>query len=270
MLGVAPPRPLLGAGDLGRGPAASRSSAARRPGPRTRPGRRPPPARRRRAAGRAGRPPRSAGAGRGGLRRAREEHRRRHRQRGRPGRGPADVRRRPPTSATPSPALVCCRLLPSQAGRTARTTAPCMPSATAWVNVTDTSTRPAARSPARTPDRQRPRDAAGVVTPLGPVRRAQPVLGDDVGHPDPPTGAQHAGDLGEHRGLVRGQVDDAVADDHVHRGVRQRDVLDGAAQHARRSSGRPRPRCAGPGRASPRSCRGRRRGRSGRRGGPTG
>jgi hypothetical protein len=52
------------------------------------------------------------------------------------------------------------------------------------------------------------------------------VLGDHVGNADPPAGYQDTEHLGEHGGLVGGQVDDAVGDHHVDGRVRQRDGLD--------------------------------------------
>ena len=69
-------------------------------------------------------------------------------------------------------------------------------------------------------------DASNVATPSGPVGRAQIVLGDDVGHADPPAGAQHPVCLGEHRRLVGRQVDHAVGDDDVDRRGGQGNVLD--------------------------------------------
>ncbi len=59
-----------------------------------------------------------------------------------------------------------------------------------------------------------------------------------------PPGAQHPEHLGQHRGLVGGQVDHAVGDHHIHRAVGQRHVLDGALHelHVRRAGlGRVRP-----------------------------
>jgi len=54
------------------------------------------------------------------------------------------------------------------------------------------------------------------------------VFGDDVGDPDPTTRCEHPEHFGEHRGLVGRQVDHAVGDDDIHRGIGQRNVLDGA------------------------------------------
>src|SRR6185312_3365364 len=49
-------------------------------------------------------------------------------------------------------------------------------------------------------------DTADVAAALGPLAGGEPVLGDDVAHPEPSARPQHAADLGEHRGLVGGQV----------------------------------------------------------------
>ena len=50
------------------------------------------------------------------------------------------------------------------------------------------------------------------------------ILGDDVADADPAARLEHASDLGQHSGLVDGEVDDAVRDDDVD-GVRwQRDL----------------------------------------------
>src|SRR6266851_4426465 len=57
-------------------------------------------------------------------------------------------------------------------------------------------------------------------------------VGDDGGDRHPPAGLEHAGDLGEHGPLVRAQVDDAVADDHVDGGGLGRQVLDVALVEA--------------------------------------
>jgi len=49
--------------------------------------------------------------------------------------------------------------------------------------------------------------------------------GDDVGQGEAPAGGQHAGGLDEDAGLVRAQVDHAVGDDHVERGVVERQLF---------------------------------------------
>jgi hypothetical protein len=73
--------------------------------------------------------------------------------------------------------------------------------------------------------RQGAGDAASVAPPRRSLGRAEAILGDDVGQAEPAAGAQDAGDLGEHAGLLRREVDDAVRDDHVHARRRQRDGL---------------------------------------------
>ena len=55
-------------------------------------------------------------------------------------------------------------------------------------------------------------------------------VGDDVADREPASGPQHPGGLPEYRGLVPGEVDHAVGDQHVDRVVRQRDVLDRSLQ----------------------------------------
>src|SRR4030095_2375931 len=71
-----------------------------------------------------------------------------------------------------------------------------------------------------------PGDAADVAAPLGPLGRAQAVLGDDVADAKSPAGLEHAEGLGEYRRLVDRQVDHAVGDHHVDGLGRQRDRLD--------------------------------------------
>ena len=66
-------------------------------------------------------------------------------------------------------------------------------------------------------ERQGAGDAARVRAPLGSLRRRQPVLGDDVGHAHPAARLEHPRDLAEHRRLVGGEVDHAVADHDVDR-----------------------------------------------------
>ncbi len=99
---------------------------------------------------------------------------------------------------------------------TALTIAPCMPSATWCVNSTVMSSKPAAARPAS----YSVFDSAPAMQPTklpraARVVRTEPVLGDDVADADAPTGSQHAGDLGQHCGLVDGEVDHAVRDDDV-------------------------------------------------------
>ena len=74
----------------------------------------------------------------------------------------------------------------ASAGFVALTIALTMPSATSWVGVSVTSTRPAASSPARNSrERQRARDAARVRAALGALLGRQAVLRDDVRDPHP-------------------------------------------------------------------------------------
>ena len=73
---------------------------------------------------------------------------------------------------------------------------------------------------------ERSGDAAGPLTHVGARRLVHVGVCDYVRHRDAPAGSQHACHLAQDLGLVGGQVDHAVGDDHVHRGVRQRDVLD--------------------------------------------
>ena len=55
-------------------------------------------------------------------------------------------------------------------------------------------------------------------------------VGDDVADREAPTGAQDPRRLAEHRGLVGREVDHAVGDHDVDRGVGERNVLDRALQ----------------------------------------
>ncbi len=77
---------------------------------------------------------------------------------------------------------------------------------------------------------QRAGDTADVVAALGPLVCGEGVVGDDVGDADPAAGSQDAEGLGEHGGLVGGQVDHAVGDDDVDRVRGQRDGFDGALE----------------------------------------
>src|SRR5699024_9829419 len=60
-------------------------------------------------------------------------------------------------------------------------------------------------------------DAADVGAAFGSLFGGEAVFGDDIGDPDPPAGGEHAEHLGEHGGLLRGEVDDAAGDQHNHR-----------------------------------------------------
>ncbi len=108
---------------------------------------------------------------------------------------------------------------------TALTIAPCIPSATWWVNVTSTSSKPAASRPASySPFRQRARDAADVACRArarsSGASRSSATTSDDA---DPAARLENARDLGEHRRLVGREVDHAVRDHDVDRLGRQRE-----------------------------------------------
>src|SRR6266536_6127137 len=75
-------------------------------------------------------------------------------------------------------------------------------------------------------NRQRARDAAYVRAALGTLGRSDLVLGHDVRDAEAATQPEHPERLGENRGLVNRQVDDAVGNDHVDRAVWQWDGLD--------------------------------------------
>jgi len=65
---------------------------------------------------------------------------------------------------------------------------------------------------------------------LGSLLGRQRIVGDYVRHANPPTGPQHALNLGKHSRFVGCQVDDTVADHHVDGRRRQRHVLDDALE----------------------------------------
>jgi hypothetical protein len=78
----------------------------------------------------------------------------------------------------------------------------------------------------------------------GPVGCGHVVFGDHVGDADTPTWRKHSVHLGQHRGLVDGQIDHTVRDDHIDCAVGQWHLLDGALEefHVRRTGlGRVRP-----------------------------
>ena len=73
---------------------------------------------------------------------------------------------------------------------------------------------------------ERAGDAGGVKTVrLAQIGRKRP-LKDDVRDDHPPAGLEDAVHLAEDLRLVRREVDDAVGDDHVHRAVLDRQLLD--------------------------------------------
>ena len=92
-------------------------------------------------------------------------------------------------------------------------------------------------------------------------------VGDDVADREAPAGPQHPGRLAEDRGLVAGEVDHAVGDDHVDRVVRERHLLDRPLQELDVLDSGLALVARAPARASRRSCRGRRPCPSGRPGG---
>ena len=92
-------------------------------------------------------------------------------------------------------------------------------------------------------------------------------VGDDVGDGEAAAGLEHARGLAQDLRLVGGEVDDAVGEHDVDRVGGQRDRFDVALEPVDVRRCRPWPGWRGRGRASRRSCRGRRRCRSGRRGG---
>jgi hypothetical protein len=102
--------------------------------------------------------------------------------------------------------------------------AECMPSATRWVGVISMSVKPAAARPSRYfADGQGAGEAADVVAAFGAVGRGEVVGGDDVGDAEAPARFEDPVGLGEHGGLVGGQVDDAVGNDHIDGARRQWD-----------------------------------------------
>ena len=118
----------------------------------------------------------------------------------------------------------------------ALTIAPCMPSATSWVNSTEIVLE-AGRLQAgdvlalgeRAGDAA---DEASRARPDPPAR--QPVLGDDVADPDPAARLEHPCDLGQHGRLVGREVDHAVRDHDVDRVRREA----GSARSCPSGSGR--------------------------------
>jgi DNA invertase Pin-like site-specific DNA recombinase len=113
----------------------------------------------------------------------------------------------------------------------ARMMAECIPSTTSWVGVMLMSAKPALARPSRVfGEGQRAGDASDVAAPLGAVCCGQVVFGEDVGDAEPAAGPEHAETLGENGGLVAGQVDHAVGDDHVDRLIRKRDRFDMALE----------------------------------------
>jgi hypothetical protein len=73
-----------------------------------------------------------------------------------------------------------------------------------------------------------PADARGPEVGAADDGVLEGLLADDVGDRQPPTGTQHAGRLGEHRLLVRAQVDHPVGDHAVDAAVIQGECLDAA------------------------------------------
>ena len=107
-------------------------------------------------------------------------------------------------------------------GLTARTMAACMPGAASWVKLTSAWTNPTAARPSRYSRRDRaPAIAADVAAASGSVGRCQVVFGDHVGDADTPTRREHSVHLGQHGGLIDGQINHTIRDDHIDRAVGQ-------------------------------------------------
>ena len=79
-----------------------------------------------------------------------------------------------------------------------------------------------------------PGGAAGALLGFRALGRVEALVGDDVADSQPAARAEHPERLGQYAGLVGGQVDHAIGDDHVHVAVGQRDVLDVAVQELAR------------------------------------
>ena len=77
---------------------------------------------------------------------------------------------------------------------------------------------------------QRAGDATGVRLHVRSGGVVHVVVGDDVGDGEAAAGAENAGGFGDHLGLVAGEVDHAVGDDHVDGACWERDLFDVAAQ----------------------------------------
>jgi hypothetical protein len=77
---------------------------------------------------------------------------------------------------------------------------------------------------------ERTGDAADVAAPFRALLDGRAVLGHDVADADAAARTKHARDLAEDGRLVRGEVDHAVADDHIDGGGRQGDDLDVALE----------------------------------------
>src|SRR5207237_1277912 len=75
-------------------------------------------------------------------------------------------------------------------------------------------------------DRDRPGDAANIGGDAGGEVVGQRLLEGDVANGDTSARLQHAEDFTEDNALVRGQIDDAIADDTIDRGVGEREFVD--------------------------------------------
>ena len=120
---------------------------------------------------------------------------------------------------------------PIHAGIRARTIAEAACSCTRWVGSTSTPSKPA---PSQLASEfllgQGAGDAAGPLLHVAPGRLVHVRIGDHVADGEATTGLEHPSRLAKDSGLVPGEVDHAVGDDHVHRGVRKRHLLDRAPQ----------------------------------------
>ncbi len=71
-----------------------------------------------------------------------------------------------------------------------------------------------------------PGQAAGIKGQIVPHLFRHCGRGDDIGNGQPASRPQDPEGLAKHLELVRGKIDDAVGQDHVHAGVGYRQVLD--------------------------------------------
>ena len=110
-------------------------------------------------------------------------------------------------------------------GLRARTKADQNPSWTGWLSVISTSTNPHFGQPAVSGRGDRPGDTRRPRLGVGPERFVGLDIGHHIGHRQPAARSQDPVGFGEHRGLLGGQVDDAVRHHHVDTGVGERDVF---------------------------------------------
>ncbi len=143
---------------------------------------------------------------------------------GHPASGPFPDNRRPDRVACEAGWVRC----PGRRyGLTARTIAECIPATTSWVGVILMPVKPARARPSR----YSVKDSAPTMHPTWRPRSARSASlrwfsARMSETPKPAAGPEHAEAFGEDRGLVAGQVDHAVGDDHVDRVAGQRDRFD--------------------------------------------